>query len=256
MLTDISPERLLRWYLEAGADECIGEVPVDRYARPAHGAPRPSHRAEPPQPGPVPPQPATAPPPLSPQAGPSAAHLAAACATLADLRAAVEAFEGHPLKAGATVFGDGNPEARLMVIGDTPGDEACARLLARMLASIGLGRDGAYVTTVLPWRIAPSRKLSPQDAEIMLPFLERHIELVDPDVLLLMGRSAIATLLATGDGISQLRGRWLSFSSSGLSRPLPAAVTFPLAYLLNTPEAKALAWRDLLMVRQRLQAPL
>lgn len=264
-MESMSPGDLLRWYVEAGVDETIGEIPLDRYqlsaARTPPAAPRPPSAPPPVQRMAVPA--AVAPRPADDIAG-TAAHIAAACRSLAELRAAMEGFEGCPLKDGAhkTVFADGNPEARLMLVGEAPGGEedrvglpfvgASGRLLDRMLASIGLDRRQVYITNVVPWRPLGNRKPSPAEVAVCQPFIERHIELVDPALLMLLGGASASALLATNESVSRLRGRWHAYSSPGLPRPIDAIPTFHPAYLLRTPHAKRDAWRDLLAVHKRL----
>ncbi|ARJ66335.1 uracil-DNA glycosylase [Magnetospirillum sp. ME-1] len=267
---DLHPYDILRWYLEAGVDETMGEEPVDRYAatrraaesRAAAPPPQPQQRHAP-QPEPV----RTAPAAVSNSPLPgTAAHLAAECRDLQALRHAMEGFEGLPLKqaASSTVFGDGNPQAAVMCIGEAPGQEedrrglpfvgASGKLLDRMLASIGLDRTTCYITNVVPWRPPANRKPTPDEVAVCMPFLTRHIELVDPQVLILLGGASASAVLAKADGINRLRGRWFEFNSPGLPRPVPALATFHPAYLLRTPEAKRDAWRDLLMIRRRMDA--
>lgn len=249
----LSPADTLRWYIAAGVDEVIGEQPVDRYAQSA----KPAAKA------PVPHGAASA--PRQPEAAGSA-HLAMAAATLAELKAAMEAYEGCNLKRTCqqTVFADGDPSARLMIVGEAPGaDEdrlglpfvgASGKLLDRMLAAIGLDRTQAYITNVVPWRPPGNRKPEPTEVELCLPFITRHIELVDPAVLLLLGGASVSALLARTDSITRLRGGFVDYSSPRLSRPIPAMPTFHPAYLLRTPLAKREVWRDLQLVRQRLEA--
>jgi DNA polymerase len=176
----------------------------------------------------------------------------------------MDGFDALPLRRAAhkTVFADGNPEAKVMLIGEAPGQQEdrqglpfvgkSGKLLDRMLASIGLDRGSVYITNVLPWRPLDNRKPAAEEVAVCLPFLIRHIELVDPAVLVLLGGAAASALLARHEGITRLRGNWHSFSSPGLPRPVPAIATFHPAYLLRTPEAKRGAWRDLLAVRRRL----
>jgi uracil-DNA glycosylase len=255
MSFELDPHDLLRWYLDSGVDEAIGESAVDRFAASARAPVRSVPAAVA----------ATAapPPPPAPSSG-SAAHLAAACATLAELRKTIEGFDGLAIKktATSTVFADGNPDAQVMIIGEAPGPDEdrqglpfvgkTGKLLDRMLASIGLDRTTSYMTTVLPWRLLENRKPSPDEVAMCLPFVTRHIELIDPQLLILLGGVASSALLARPEGFNRLRGRWFDYASPGLSRPIPALATFPPAYLLSTPEAKRGAWRDLLMVRKRL----
>jgi DNA polymerase len=196
----------------------------------------------------------------------TAAHIAAECKTLDELRRALEAFDGLALKrtARSTVFADGNPEASVMVIGEAPGAEEdrlglpfvgkSGKLLDRMLASIGLDRDSAYITNVVPWRPVENRKPTPDEVAVCMPFVSRHIELVDPQLLVLLGGASASALLARHEGINRLRGRWFDYASPGMPRPVPAMATFHPAYLLRTPAAKREAWRDLLQVKKRLHA--
>jgi DNA polymerase len=267
MPLDLSPDQLLRWYIDAGLDETVGDAAIDRFAASAMPA-APRMVAVPPSPAAFPASAAA--PSVQPhsvpsrQGGGTAAHIAAECRDLEQLRLALEGFDGLPLKKTAlsTVFADGNPAAAVMCVGEAPGQEEDRRglpfvgrsgkLLDRMLASIGLDRDSAYITNVLPWRPLDNRKPTPDEVAVCLPFVTRHIELVDPLVLILFGGAAASAILARHDGINRLRGRWFDFSSPGLPRPVPAMPTFHPAYLLRTPAAKREAWRDLLAVRRRL----
>jgi DNA polymerase len=240
----------LAWLIELGADEAIGETPVSRFVESAP-APRP--------------EPAVAAAPVAPVAdGGDTAALAAACGDLAALRAAMAGFEGCALRKGARnlVFADGDPRARVMLIGEAPGrDEDMAglpfvgrsgQLLDRMLAAIGLSRraedPGAavYITNVLPWRPPQNRDPSGDEVAMLLPFLYRHVELAGPEVLVLMGKAATRAVLATEEGITRLRGRWTEW------RGLPVLPMLHPAYLLRQPEAKREAWADLLALKARL----
>ncbi len=250
----------LRWQIEAGADEAIAEPPQDRLA--AAPAPQPT-------PEPVAPpglaQASPSPAPVGSSANATNAHaLAAAAQNLDELRQAWEDFEGCALKDTATnmVFGVGNPDARVMFVGEAPGaDEdrqgvpfvgVSGQLLDRMLAAIGLDRENAYITNMLFWR--PPGNRNPTTAEIAacLPFVERHIELVDPEILVLVGGTAAKTMLGQSQGIMKLRGRWFNFETGRMTRPIPALAIFHPAYLLRSPAQKRSAWHDLLMIKQRL----
>lgn len=263
----MSPQQLLRWYLDAGVDEAIGEEPLDRYllssqaqtqAKPAAPAGQSSMAAAPRFTG------NSAPSQAAP-ARATASHLAAACTSLAELKAALEQFDGCLLKKTCqrTVFADGNPEARVMFIGEAPGaDEdriglpfvgASGRLLDKMLTSIGLDRSSAYISNVVPWRPPGNRKPEPTEIELCLPFIQRHIELVDPAVLVFLGGAPATALLGRQDAISRLRGKWWEYQSHGLARPVPCYATFHPAYLLRTPLHKREAWADFLAVSRRLQ---
>jgi DNA polymerase len=264
---------LLRWYVDAGVDECLEATPVDRYAPAVAPEPR---AADVPVTTPRPPPDVRGPPPgARPAAAPaalqsrdettrSARGAAAAAQTLDELRAALAAFDGCALKhtAANLVFGDGQPGAAVMFIGEAPGGEEdrqgipfvgpAGKLLDRMLAAIGLTRGDVYITNILPWR--PPGNRSPTDAEIAacLPFVERHIELVAPRLLVFVGGTSAKTLLGTREGIMKLRGRWFTYESVHMAAPIPARAIFHPAYLLRSPAQKREAWIDLIAIRHRL----
>jgi DNA polymerase len=262
---------LLRWYEEAGVDEIIAEAPPDTSAAPAPPPPAvPVAAQEPPAAPPVlaaavfrPAALATA--LMSPEALEADARAAAAAApTLEALAAAIGRYDGCALKLTATnlVFADGNPKARLMVVGEAPGAEEDRRglpfvgragqLLDRMLAAIGLDRSSAYITNVLPWRPPGNRQPSTGEIAACLPFLHRHIALVAPRVLVMAGGTSAKALLATGEGITRLRGRWFELAVPGLAAPVSAMAIYHPAYLLRQPALKREAWRDLLRIRKAL----
>ncbi len=276
---DLSRDMLaaLAWQIELGADEAIAEEPQDRFAE--HAARQAGREAsreaqaqnrERPAAAPVrqlPPARAAAPVPPEPEAersdGPGSREIAAAAASLDALCEAIEGFEGSDLRKGARncVFCDGNPAARVMVIGEAPGAEEdrlgkpfvgrSGQLLDRMLAAIGLSRaepdpeKAVYITNILPWRPAGNRTPSDAEAALFLPFVERHIELADPDIVLCMGGVSTKHLLATTLGIKRMRGRWRRHAATAK----PVMPSFHPAYLLRQPGDKRLAWRDLLAVR-------
>ena len=248
-------QALLDWYEAMGADEAIGEAPVDRFA-PA-GAPRPRPAAaneEPPPPIRV-----SAP---GPKAGPGAAE-AVKAATLAELEALVARFEGCALKrtAKSLCFARGRDGARVMFIGEAPGRDEdlqgkpfvgrAGQLLDRMLGAIGLGEDDVYITNTVYWRPPGNRTPTPEEVEACAPFLARQIELNAPQVLVLLGNAAAQSLLGLNEGIMRLRGKWLIYASG--DREIAALATLHPAYLLRNPEAKRLAWRDMLALKERLE---
>lgn len=258
---------ILEWYIDAGVDETIGETPVNRLAEAP--AAEPSPEAQPAAPVPAPNQNAelrkAAAHPLQSRdaAMQNAREIAAAAQSLDDLRAAFEAFDGCPLKETAMkfVFSDGSKDARLMFVGEAPGAEEdrrglpfigpAGRLLDKMLAAIGLGREDVYITNILPWR--PPGNRNPTDSEIAacLPFLERHIELVDPDILLFVGGTSAKTLLRRQEGIMRLRGKWLIYEPQE-GGPVTARAILHPAYLLRQPAQKRETWQDLIEIRGRL----
>ena len=258
----------LAWLVQAGADEAIEESAVDRLA-PKVQAPPKAPPIEPEQA--VRPRPAARPaPPIPTGSGEaalaSARQMAAGAANLDELRAALEAYEGCALKATATnlVFADGNPAAKVMILGEGPGAEEdrrglpfvgpSGRLLDEMLAAIGLDRDQVYISNLLFWRPPGNRTPTQGEMSVCLPFVERHIELADPAYLLLLGGSAVKSLLGRSEGILKLRGRWVHYQHPGLSRPVPAMPSLHPAYLLRQAAQKRLAWRDFLSLNQALQS--
>jgi uracil-DNA glycosylase family 4 len=259
MMTRAEQQAALRWQVEMGADEAIGAVRVDRFAVPA-AAPA---AAPPAAPRPVAPPPAASRPNASAQ---TASAIAQGAQSLEELRAALAVFDGCPLKATATnlVFADGNPKAKVMLVGEAPGaDEdrqgkpfvgVSGQLLDRMLACIGLDRTSVYITNILPWRPPGNRSPTAAEIAICLPFVERQIELVDPELMVLLGGTAAKTLLATADGIVRTRGKWLNYSTPGLPRPVTAIATYHPAYLLRSPAQKRDSWRDLLMIKNKLKS--
>ncbi len=245
---------LLDWHLELGADEAIGEAPINRYEL---EAPAPKPAAKPPAAKPV----------AAPQPAPVAfdsTPIAQACTSLDALRAAIEAFDHCALKQGArnTVFSDGHPAARVMIIGEAPGREEdregkpfigrAGQLLDKMFAAIGLSRheeaaDSAlYITNVLPWRPPQNRDPLPEEIALMKPFLLRHIELAQPEFIITMGNPSTKTLRDTTLGITKMRGQW------GEVLGIPSVPLFHPAYLLRSPEKKREAWADLLSLKARL----
>ncbi|MEO5336612.1 MAG: uracil-DNA glycosylase [Magnetospirillum sp. WYHS-4] len=258
----LSVRALMEFYLAAGVDETIGETAVDRYA----AAIMPVVASSPP-PLPAPPLVALATPALPPTGDAAVKGAVAAAAnarSLPELRQALETFDGCPLRKTATklVFTDGNPQARVLLIGEAPGAEedrqglpfvgASGKLLDRMLASIGLDRDGVLISNTVFWRPPGNRTPTTSETAVCMPFVERLVELVDPLVLVALGGPAAKALLAQGAGISQLRGRWFGYSTARLSHPIQATALFHPAYLLRSPAQKRLAWRDLLDIRRKL----
>jgi DNA polymerase len=258
---------LLRWYVDQGLDETIGEEAIDRLA-PVPLAPvaaaAPTARAPTPLRAPAPPP--RAPVPLeSPQLVEDARVLAERCTSLAELEAAVRAFEGCALKRTAknTVFADGTPGAPVMIVGEAPGaDEdrlgkpfvgVSGQLMDRMMAAIGLTRDGGfYITNILFWRPPGNRTPTLAEQAMCLAFTRRHIELAKPKLLVLAGGVAAKAVLDTTEGIMRLRGKWTSYRS-GDGTELPTMPTFHPAYLLRTPASKRQSWLDLLAIDRKLK---
>lgn len=261
--------QLLAFYLEAGVDCALTDEPVNRLSDPDMAPP--PLKAEPQQ----------APPPRSFTQGaapvlaargeapsPEAAILSAreaarAAPSLEVLRELLEKFDGCALKNTATrlVFADGNPQARVMFVGEAPGREEdieglpfvgrSGQLLNRMIAAIGLDRASAYIANVIPWRPPGNRTPTPQETQICLPFIQRQIELVNPDVLVTLGNPSTQTLLSTREGIMKTRGRWFDYDTG--TRVIRALATFHPAYLLRSPSYKRMAWQDLRSIAKALE---
>ena len=253
---------LLRWQVEMGADEAIGDVPVNRLAAP----PAPPPQAAEPRAAAVPPVRTPQALPLEPvqESVSTARRIAQGCKSLEELRDALARFDLCPLRATATnlVLADGNPDSGLMFIGEAPGaDEdrqglpfvgASGKLLDRMLAAIGRDRTSAYITNTIFWRPPGNRTPTSLESELCVPFLERHIELVRPKLLVLLGKQAATVVLESAEGITRLRGKWKTYARNSLD--LPVMPTYHPAYLLRNPPAKREAWRDFLDVRNRLES--
>lgn len=245
---------LLDWQIDLGATEAIGDTPVNRYEAPDKLAPAKKPDAAPPIPAKAPETDTVA----------EAGFAATDAASLEALKSALAAFEHCDLKRGARnlVFSDGHPSARLMIIGEAPGRDEdqqgkpfvgrAGQLLDKMLAAIGLSRQnddaatGAYITNILPWRPPQNRDPNPQEIAMMLPFVERHVQLADPEVIVLMGNISCQAALGQR-GITRLRGQWTQAFGK------PALPMFHPAYLLRKPHEKRAAWADLLDLQARLE---
>jgi DNA polymerase len=265
---------LLAFYQEAGVDALLEEAPSNRFAG-DEAPPVPQAEAIRPTAGGrsgAPARPLLArereaagrlASPPSPEAAVMAAREAAkSAATLEELRAMLERFEGCALRTTATqlVFADGNPQARVMFVGEAPGRDEdieglpfvgrSGKLLDLMMAAIGLDRSCAYIANVVPWRPPGNRTPTPQESAICLPFTLRQIELADPDILVCLGSPSTQTLLNSKDGILKTRGRWFPFQTG--TREIRAIATLHPAYLLRQPLQKRFAWRDFLAIKKAL----
>lgn len=259
----------LAWLVEMGADEAVGNVPVDRFASYAKAVSAPQ-RAEvhpPSRPG----QPAKAAQrPAARTVGSDALAdargIAAACANLDEIATALARFEACPLQRTATnlVYLDGHRQARVLFIGEAPGREEdlqglpfvgrSGQLLDRMLAAIGISRGAAdpaaaaLIANVIFWRPPGNRKPTETETLMCLPFVVRTIELVNPEIIVCLGATPAQRLLGVSDGILRLRGAWQSYLV--LERAIPVLPTLHPAYLLRQPAQKRLAWRDFLELKK------
>lgn len=255
---------LLEWQIELGVTEALEVAPRDRLAAPV--APQPARAAEPAA------APAAAPVAAAAPEGQDHAQAIAEAGRAAqaarDLEALAEALAGFAhcdLRRGARncVFADGNPAARVMIVGEGPGADEdrlgrpfvgrAGQFLDQMLAAIGLSRESpdparaVYITNTVPWRPPGNREPTADELAILKPFLMRHIELAQPELLVLVGNVACDALLGRR-GILRLRGKWVE------AQGLPALPMLHPAYLLRSPEAKRETWADLLSLQARLRA--
>ena len=248
----------LQWLLDAGAGEAMCDAPVNRLA------------SGPPPPAPVQvrtasPRPAAPAPVVAGDSVGNAQAAAAGAQSLAELKAALEAFDGCALKRTATntVFADGTPAGGILFIGEAPGRDEdrigkpfvgrAGQLLDKMLLSIGLDRNvNAYITNVINWRPPDNRDPTPEEAAQCLPFLRRHVELVEPKIIILLGAVAARHVVGVTEGIMKLRGRWMDYRVG--DRMVPVMPTLHPAYLLRQPAHKKLAWRDLQAAQQKLES--
>lgn len=234
----------LRWSIGNGMSYMIGDSPVSRYAT----APLLNTTVQ-----------------ENMVLTSSKSHPAFKCNSLEELKLAMAKFEGCDLRLTAhnLVFADGNPKAKIMLIGEAPGAEEdlqglpfvgqSGKLLDKILACIGLDRTKIYITNIVPWR--PPGNRTPTAVEIVMyqPFLEQHIALIDPEILILLGGVSAKTILNTVNGIMKLRGRWFSYVDIN-GKKIPTLPTFHPAYLLRSPRQKELIWQDMLVLRQKMSA--
>ena len=268
----MTPERskaardLLVFYAEAGVDAALGEQANDWLSEPPPQAPSQPEVVPAPAPPaaarPRPQAPVMAPPPPAPEAAVMAAREAARSAgSLDELRGILDRFEGCGLKASASrlVFADGTAGSRVMFVGEAPGFEEdkqgvpfvgrSGQLLDRMLKAIGLDRAQVYIANIVPWRPPGNRTPTPVETQICLPFIQRQIELCNPDILVTVGQPSTGALLGV-QGIMKNRGRWFAYQTG--SREIRAMPMLHPAYLLRSPIGKRLAWRDMLAIKKAL----
>ncbi len=268
---------LIEFYIEVGVDAALADEPVNRFEeskrktlpmtpalKPEHIGPAPAteRRAAPTVTGGTLPTPRADATVAGDQAVMAARAAATAAQSLDELRDALAAFEGCNLKATAKnlVFADGNPDGRVMFVGEAPGRDEdiqglpfvgrSGKLLDRMLTAIGLDRNLVYIANVVPWRPPGNRTPSPTETEICKPFIARQIELAKPDVLVFLGGASAKQLTGAREGITRLRGKWLTYH--GETREIRAMATLHPAYLLRQPLQKRFAWRDFLAIKAAL----
>ena len=245
----------LKWKIESGQNECLAELPENRFSNHANTLENQ--------------QTSIVTKTISQtESGTSSVRRASdfiqTAKTISELRTAIENFEGCSLKNTAMnlVFGDGNKNADIMLIGEAPGADEdrdgkpfaglSGLLLDKMICSIGLERQNVYIANIIPWRPPGNRLPTPSEIAICLPFIKRHIELVDPKMLILIGGTSAKTLLEKKEGIMRLRGRWFDYQINDEKISIPALPIFHPTFLLHSPSQKSNAWRDLISVRKKL----
>ncbi|EJF81570.1 uracil-DNA glycosylase, family 4 [Candidatus Bartonella washoeensis] len=260
----ISYEELLSFYKESGADAVLADAPIDRFSQSEKNVKQvidTSHHQQ---------IPATIkqhnyPLPNSDTAqyALSAIEMAEKANTLDELKSALLAFNGCSLKLTAknTCFADGTAGSPLMLIGEAPGREEdiqgipfvgkAGMLLNRILEAIGLTRQNVYITNTIPWRPPGNRTPTPREVALCRPFVERHIQLAKPRILIALGGVAAQFLTGIQNGIIRSRGKWHTYVGEGEVK-IPVMPTFHPAYLLRTPSQKKLTWMDFLEVKNRL----
>lgn len=277
-LTPAELAALLHFHADAGVNWLLEEEAVDRFAefaalKASRQPPRPAEtpaaastsqsasttdaRSKAPT---TPPMVARAPAIPDEQAIEQARFAAESARSLPELKLALEAFNGCNLKnsARSTLFASGNPASGLMVIGPMPDADddrdgtvfagRTGQLLDRMLASIGLDRDGVLLTNVIPWRPPGNRAPSAPEADICRPFIERQMALAEPKLVLLLGNFTARFFFGGNETIHSLRGQWRDIGIGG--GKAPAIATLHPQDLLTAPINKRLAWQDLLAFKQ------
>jgi len=257
---------ILQWYVDAGVDEVIQDLPRDYCVAPI--APTITAVSTPAKEVPKPTSSIATPPPHHSLAAAiaDARKLADSVQTLADLEKAVREFDGCAIKRTATntVFADGNPAAKLMLIGEAPGAQEdiqgipfcgpSGKLLDRMFGAIGYDRTSFYITNTLFWRPPGNRQPNPEELAICQPFVEKHIALIDPELLVLVGGTATKAVLGTEQGITRLRGKRFTYRTPYRDKEYPVAVVYHPSYLLRQPAQKRATWQDLLAIKSSLES--
>lgn len=262
----------LIWQVEAGADEALEEQAgmLHWQVRQASSAPV-SNRGLAPEELEAALKPSQATPPMPARAATSVVDTPpekVKATSLVELREESEAFNGCGLKQTAMnfVFATGNPDADIMVIGDAPAEDddrqgapfagAHGALLDKMLASIGLDRDKVYLTNMVFWRPPGGRSPTQEEVEACQPFVQQHIRLMQPKMIVCFGGLAAKNLLRSQETFSKLRGRWYDYTAplAETEEGIPCLATHPPAYLLRLPASKRQAWQDLLKIKERLSS--
>ena len=182
--------------------------------------------------------------------------------SLEQLKSYMSNFKGCELYKSSTnmVFSDGNPKSKIMLIGEAPGHDEdiqgkpfvgrSGKLLDKMLEAIELNREKVYIANIIPWRPPSNRRPTDEEIEICLPFIKKHIELIKPKVLMLLGSTATFALLKNTEGITKIRGKWVDLNLNNIS--VPTLPTFHPAFLLRQPAQKKHVWEDLKSLKNKV----
>ena len=253
----MNSQKILKWYQEMGVDEVTGPNARDHLSKTVAKKQQPIESD------------AKTPQVVSTNhslqdimAGARAA--ADDCTTLVELEQALQNFDGCAIKktANKTVFGDGSRDAKIMFIGEAPGANEdiqgipfcgdSGKLLDTMLSFIGLTRArNMYITNSLFWRPPGNRKPTNEEIAICLPFVEKHIALINPELLVLVGSTAVSSVLGINDAMTKMRQKYYEYSNRYITRKIPVAVIFHPSYLLRQPSQKKSMWHDLLKIEEK-----
>ncbi|MEE3206849.1 MAG: uracil-DNA glycosylase [Pseudomonadota bacterium] len=186
--------------------------------------------------------------------------------SLEELLTAIKKFKGCDLRKTAKnlVFADGNAKSKVMLIGEAPGADEdrlgkpfvgqSGKLLDKMLSFISLNRSKIYITNIVPWRPPGNRQPKPDEISMYLPFVKKHIEIIAPKIIVLLGSVATKSILNVSEGITKLRGRWHDYKMKDRDRPINIIPTFHPAYLLRSPGQKEKVWEDLLKIEKKYKS--
>ncbi|MCE3233712.1 MAG: uracil-DNA glycosylase, family 4 [Rickettsiaceae bacterium] len=247
----------LKWCIEMGADEAIEDVAINRYNTPKLKEKNTENTEVKPLPRKI----------ESPaNTALNTREQAENCNSLDELRKIVTGFQGISITKTATntVFADGNPNSNIMMIGEAPGAEedaqgipfcgASGKMLDQMFSYVGLVRaKNFYISNTLFWRPPGNRRPTPEELAICLPFVEKHIALVNPKLIILVGGTAVTALLDDKNGITKMRGKFFDYSNRYVAEPIKVTAVFHPSYLLRSPGQKKLAWQDALMIQQYIK---
>ena len=183
--------------------------------------------------------------------------------TLEELKHKMSTFQGCQLYKNATnmVFSDGNPKSKIMLIGEAPGHDEdlqakpfvgrSGKLLDKMLEAIDLNREKVYIANIIPWRPPANRRPTEDEINSCLPFILKHIEIIKPSALMLLGSTATFAILRNKEGISKIRGKWVDLKINQMT--IPTMPTFHPAFLLRQPGQKKHVWADLQSLRDKIK---